>query len=127
MLANWLRFHLEMNMRTSKSALIVLLLCSLPALAGDKTKGATTLKDIQPAGTTDKRQQFDLTFDASGTEYVCRTGKDEKLKATEWPVGENITYELNSDKGKVKNRRGKKVDCKVVRVEASKPAPATSN
>jgi hypothetical protein len=92
-------------MRTSKSVLAMMLLCSLPAVAGDKPKGVTTLKDFQPAGTTDKhhkQQQFDLTFDASGTEYVCRTSNGAKLKATEWPVGDNISYELDNDKGKVK-------------------------
>jgi hypothetical protein len=112
-------------MRASKGVLALALLCSLPAMAGDKPKGATTLKDLQPAGTTDKNhkhQQFDLTFDASGTEYVCRTSEDAKLKATEWPVGDNITYEIDNDKGKVKNSKGKKVDCKVMRVEALKPA-----
>jgi hypothetical protein len=117
-------------MRRSKSVLALILLCSLSAVAGDKPKGVATLKDFQPAGTTDKhhkKQQFDLTFDATRTEYVCRTSKDAKLKATEWPVGDNISYELDNDKGKVKNSRGKKVDCKVMRVEALKSASAASN
>jgi hypothetical protein len=117
-------------MRFSKGILVLVLLCSLPAMAGDKQKGAATLKDFQPAGTTDKNQKkqlFDLTFDAAANEYVCRTKNDDKIKATEWPVGGNITFELDDDKAKLKSSRGKKLECKVVRVEAIKPAAATSN
>jgi hypothetical protein len=120
-----------MKMRASKGVMLVVLLCSLPAVAGDKQKGAATLKDFQPAGTTDKEnknQQFDLTFDTSGSEYVCRTKRDDKVKATEWPVGDNIAYELDDDKGKIKSSRGKKLECKVVRVEVLKAgSAATSN
>jgi hypothetical protein len=117
-------------MRFSKSVLVLVLLGSLPAMAGDKQKGAATLKDFQPAGTTDKNQKkqlFDLTFDAPGGEYVCRTKNDDKIKATEWPVGGNITFELDDDKAKLKSSRGKKLECKVVRVEAIKPAAAATN
>ncbi|UWZ82767.1 hypothetical protein [Occallatibacter riparius] len=118
-------------MRFSKGVLVLALLCSLPAMAGDKQKGAATLKDFQPAGTTDtkyqKKQLFDLTFEASGNEYVCRTKNDDKVKATEWPVGGNITYELDEDKAKLKSAQGKKVECKVVRVQAVKPAAAATN
>ena len=118
-------------MRNGKSvlALVLMLLCSLPAMAGDKEKGAATLKDFQPVGTTDKNQKkqlFDLTFDSDGHEYVCRTKNDDKIKATEWPVGGNITYEIDNDKGKIKSAKGKKLDCKVVRVEVLKPAAATN-
>ena len=117
-------------MRIGKSVLALMLFCSLPAMAGDKQKGAATLKDFQPAGTTDKNQKkqlFDLTFDTAGNEYVCRTKNDDKVKATEWPVGGNITYELDDDNAKLKSSRGKKLECKVVRVEVVKAAPATSN
>ena len=117
-------------MRVSKSVLLVVLLCSLPAMAGDKQKGASTVKDFQPAGTTDKNQKkqlFDLTFQASGNEYVCRTKNDDNVKATEWPVGSNITYELDNDKAKIKSARGKKMECTVVRVEVLKAAPAAAS
>jgi hypothetical protein len=99
-------------------------------MAGDKQKGAATLKDFQPIGTIDKdhkHQQFDLTFDAPAGTYVCRTSAGDKVKATEWPVGNNITYEFDNDEGKIKSSKGKKLECKVVRVEASKPGPAASN
>jgi hypothetical protein len=39
------------------------------------------------------------------------------LKATEFPVGSDITYEIDKDKGKVKNASGKEVKCTVMRVE----------
>jgi hypothetical protein len=95
--------------------------CVLPARAGDnKLKGSTTLKDFQPAGTTDKKnkhQRFDFVFDASGTEYTCRSKQGDKLKATDFPVGADITYEIDKDKGKVKNASGKKVDCTLMRIQ----------
>ena len=113
-------------MRTSKSVLIVALLCSsLPTFAAQKQKGSTTLRDFQPAGTTDKKnkhQRFDFTFDASGTEYVCRSKEGSKLNAIDWPVGSDISYEVEKDKGKLKNAKGKEVGCTVVRVEAVKPS-----
>jgi hypothetical protein len=99
--------------------------------ASTKLKGDTTLKDFQPAGTTDKKnkhQRFDFTFDASGTEYVCRSPEGAKLKATDFPVNSDITYEVDKDKGKVKNKQGKEVKCTLVRVEkipAATPTAAT--
>jgi hypothetical protein len=106
--------------------LLVLLAFALPSTAGsNKVKGSGTLKDFQPAGTTDKKhkhQQFDFIFDASGTEYTCRSKEGDKLKATDFPVGTDITYEIDKDKGKVKNNSGKKVDCTLVRIEALKGA-----
>ena len=117
-------------MRFSKSILIVALLCSsLPTFAAQKQKGSTTLKDFQPAGTTDKKhkhQQFDFTFDASGTEYVCRSSEGTKLNAIDWPVGSDISYEVEKDKGKLKNAKGKEVGCTVMRVEAIKPSAAAA-
>src|SRR3974377_2552316 len=102
-------------MRFSKSILIVALLCSpRPTFSAQKQKGSTTLKDFQPAGTTDKKhknQQFDLTFVASGTQYTCRSKEGDKVKATDFPVGSDITYEVDKDKGQVKSRSGKKVTC----------------
>ena len=55
--------------------LTLLLIFSTSAFAGDKQKGTTTLKDVQPAGTTEKNhkhQQYDLSF-------VTTTGKDYEL------------------------------------------------
>ena len=109
------------------AVLLLGLLCVLPATAGDKLTGTTSLKDFQPAGTTSKKhkhQQFDFTFDASGTEYTCRSAEGSKLKATEFPVGSDITYEVDKDKGQVKNASGKKVKCTMMRVEKA-PDKAT--
>jgi hypothetical protein len=114
-------------MRTWKIVAIAALLFSLTAVA-EKQKGPASLKDFQPAGTTDKKhkhQQFDFTFDAAGTEYTCRSSEGSKLKAIDWPVNSDITYELDKDKGKVKNAKGKQVDCTIMRVEAIKSASAT--
>lgn len=36
-------------------------------------------------GKNNKHQQFDSTFDASGTQYTCRSPEGKKLKATEFP------------------------------------------
>ena len=113
-------------MRERIVVLLVVLACALPAMAGDKQKGNTTLKDFQPAGTTDKKnkhQRFDFIFDASGTEYTCRSKNGDKLKATDFPVGTDITYEIDKDKGKVKNNSGKKADCTLVRIETLSNAP----
>ena len=93
---------------------------ALPAMAGNREKGAATLKDFQPAGTTDKKhkhQQFDFTFVASGTQYTCRSPEGMKLKATEFPVNSEITFEVDKDKGRVVNASGKEVKCTVMRVE----------
>ena len=103
------------------AALLLALTCILPAAAGNKLKGTTSLKDFQPAGTAgknnSKHQQFDFTFVVSGTQYTCRSSEGEKLKATEFPVGSDITYEVDKDKGKLKNKSGKEVKCTVMRVE----------
>ena len=110
---------------------LLMVMCSLPAMAGDKQSGKTTLKNFEPAGTTDKKQhkhqQFDFTFEASGTQYTCRSSEGTKLKAVDWPVGDNISYEINKDKGKVKNSKGKQVDCTMMRVQAVQPEAPPSN
>ena len=113
-------------MRYVYCAVLLLILC-VPYATAKKEKGTTTLKDVQPAGTTDKKnknQQFDLSFDASGMSYVCRTSHDTKLKATDFVVGTNLAYEMDEQKGKLKNASGKQVKCTVVRVEK---LPATSS
>lgn len=108
-------------MRNRNLVLLVALTCALSAWAGGaKQKGKTSLKDLQPAGDTDKKkknQQYDFTLVVSGTQYTCRTSYKDKLKATDFPVGGDITYEIDGDKGKVKNAKGKGLNCTIVRVE----------
>ena len=103
--------------------LTLVALFSLNAFAGSKDAGATALKDVQPAGTTGKNhkhQQYDLTLlNSSGKEYTCRTSEKDNVKATDFAVGSNVTYEFKDNKGKVKSTNGKKVDCVVVRVANS--------
>jgi hypothetical protein len=119
-------------MRHIYCAVFLFAVC-VPFAMAKKDKGTTTLKDVQPAGTTDKQnknQQFDFSFDASGMSYVCRTSHKTKIKATDFVVGTNLTYELDEHEGKLKNTSGKQVKCTVVRVEklpAASAAPATRN
>ena len=109
--------------------LIVLITLTLSATADKKNKGTTSLKDLQPAGTTDtkdkKNQQYDFSFIGSGNQYTCRTSPKTKIKATDFVVGSDMKYEVDGDKGKLKSTSGKEVKCTVVRVErAATPEPA---
>jgi hypothetical protein len=103
-----------------------MLILTVNAMAGSKDKGKTTLKDFQPAGTTDKNHkklQYDLSFvTQSGKDYMCRTKENEKIKATDFVVGSDMTYEVNGNKGKVKISNGKQVDCTIVRVANAQTA-----
>ena len=107
--------------------LVVLTLAASAAARAEKQKGTATLKDLQPAGTTDKKdktQKYDFTFDANGNEYTCRT--KDKLKATDFPVNTDVKYELDNDKAKLKNMSGKEAKCTVVRVEKAPVTPAAA-
>ena len=92
-------------------------------LAGNKESGNTTLKNVQPAGTTDKqhkKQQYDLTFATSKNEYTCRTNENQKVNATDWVVGSAVSYKVNGNKGELKNTQSNKdVKCTIVRVAAA--------
>jgi len=113
--------------KTIALVVLVLLLVTL-ALAAKKESGSTTLKDIQPAGTTDKKhkkQQFDLTFASPNNEYTCRTNEKDKVNATDWVVGSPVSYKINGNKGEIKNTQSNKsVKCTVVRVAAAMPTRA---
>ena len=90
-----------------------------------KLNGAAALKDLQPFGTTDKEhkhQAYDLSFDAEGHSYTCRTDPKKSIDATEFVVGSQINYEIDKNKAKIKTPQNKKLECKIVRVEKS-PAP----
>jgi len=106
-------------MRKPIALLIVVLFVVTLAAAADKDSGTTTLKDVQPAGTTDKqhkKQQFDLSFTTSKNEYTCRTNENQKVKATDFVVGSTVTYKVDGNKGEVKNASGKSAKCTLVRV-----------
>ena len=112
--------------KTLACALLAMCLTSM-AIAANKESGNTTLKDVQPAGTTDKKhkkQQYDLTFATSKNEYACRSKENEKVQATNFVVGTGITYKIDGNKGQVKSTSsGKSVKCTLVRVAALTPQP----
>jgi hypothetical protein len=108
-------------MRRLIAVLLLSMVGVLAARAAQKDTGTTTLKDVQPAGTTDtkqkKKQQFDFIFEASGNHYTCRTHPKTSVKASDFVVGSDIKYEVKGDKSKLKTMAGKKVECTLVRVE----------
>ena len=99
---------------------------TLNATGASKDSGKTTLKDLQPAGMTDKKhknQQYDMSFvSASGKDYTCRTAEKTKVKVTDWVVGNDLTYEVNGTNAKLKTSSGKQVNCTIVRVANAPPA-----
>ena len=115
-------------MRTWKIVPLVLVLaCSVALHAGSKQKGTTVLKDLQPEGTTDKKQKnqiYDLVFVTDGNNYTCRTPYDKKINAADYIVGDNIKYQIDGNKAEIKNSHGKSVKCTVVRVEKDTVSPA---
>jgi hypothetical protein len=113
-----------MRKASSTAILAIAALTTLPSFAA-KIKGASTLKDSQPYGTKDKEhkhQGYDLSFDAQGKTYTCRTDPSHSMNATHFVVGGPIHYEIDNDKANIKTPDNKKVDCKIVRAEIS-PAP----
>jgi hypothetical protein len=100
----------------------LMLTLTMTAMAA-KIAGTTTLKDLQPTGTSNKKthkhQQFDLFFDAQSMRYTCRTADNKSTNASDFVVGTELQYQISGDKGKLRTADGKHVDCKVVRVEAT--------
>ncbi len=109
-------------MRKGNAIALLIISITMTATAGSKIQGTTTLKDFQPAGTTGKDHknlQYDLTFVAAGKEYTCRSNEKKSLNATEYVVGSEVKYQVDGNKGKVKNASGKQIDCTIVRVADS--------
>ncbi len=110
-------------MRKILAVAAVVVFTAFLALAANKESGTSSLKDVQPAGTTDKKhkkQQFDLSFMSATNDYTCRTNENEKVNATDWVVGSTINYKINGNKGEIKNTQtNKNVKCVVVRVAAA--------
>ena len=111
--------------------LLLVLACALPAAAGEKQKGTAKLDDLQTTGSTDKKnknQRYDFLFDTGGNRYTCRTSEKTSLKATDYVVGNDVRFEIDGDKAKLKSMGGKETKCTVVRVEnlgtaAQSPTP----
>jgi hypothetical protein len=114
-----------MGVTMRKLLFVLMLVAMLPGAssAAKKESGSSTLKNVEPAGTTDKKhkkQQFDLTFATSKNEYTCRTNENQKVQATQFVVGSTITYSVNGNKGDVKSTQsGKSAKCTIVRVAAA--------
>jgi len=113
-------------MRKSLALAVLVVLFATLAMAANKESGNTTLKDVQPAGTTDKKhkkQQYDLSFASSRNDYTCRTNENEKVQATRFVVGTTVNYKIDGNKGQVKSvSSGKNVKCTLVRVAALTPS-----
>lgn len=119
-------------MRKLTTIVLLIAATAVPALADSKIEGNTILKDWQPAGVADKHQKkskhqvYDLTFDANGNEYICRTDADKSINVTNFVVGSSVNYEMDGKKVKIKTQQDKKVECKIVRVSlVSSPAVST--
>jgi hypothetical protein len=111
-----------------RNILMLLTLTTAMTAMGAKITGTTTLKDLQPTGQTDKKnnkhQQYDLSFDAQNMKYTCRTSSKKSTNASNFVVGGDLRYEVDGQKVKLKTANGKQVECTVVRVEAeSKTEP----
>jgi hypothetical protein len=110
-------------MRKLLALIVMAVFVSSLASAANKESGSTTLTNVQPAGTTDKKhkkQQYDLSFMSPKNDYTCRTNENEKVNATDWVVGSSISYKINGNKGEIKNTQSNKnVKCLVVRVAAA--------
>jgi hypothetical protein len=94
---------------------------SVSAFAGTKLEGTTTLKDTQPYGVKDtehKHQAYDLSFEAKGKSYTCRTDPNKSMNAIDFVVGTDVNYKIDGNKAKIKTPQNKEVECKIVRVEA---------
>ncbi|HXZ79278.1 MAG TPA: hypothetical protein VEG30_05055 [Terriglobales bacterium] len=106
-------------MHRVRAITLLILMAALTASAGSKEKGTTTLRDLQPAGTTDKHhknQQYDLSFATQEKQYTCRTKENKSVKATDFIVGSDLKYEIKGNKGKVTGSSGKEIECTIVRV-----------
>ena len=108
-------------LKSSKATTLAIatILMTLSASA-ENLKGPATLKDLQPFGTKDSEhnhQAYDLSFDAQGNSYTCRTDSGKSTNATDFVVGTQINYEIDKNKATIKTPRNKKVQCKIVRVE----------
>jgi hypothetical protein len=108
-------------MRKTTLAASLLFAVTLTASAGNKLQGTMTLKDLQPFGTKDKEhkhQAYDLSFQAQGKNYTCRTDSGKSTNATEFVVGTDMKYQIDGNKAKIKTPQNKELQCKIVRVEA---------
>jgi len=109
-------------MRNLTTIVLLTAAMAVPAVADSKIEGNTILKDWQPAGVADKHQKkskhqvYDLTFDANGNEYICRTDADKSVNVTNFVVGTQRQLRDGRQEGEDQDTAGQKVECKIVRV-----------
>lgn len=115
------------------AGLMVAMAMPLTMFAAKKLQGTSTFKDVQPANNPNptkkhkEKQTYDLSFDARGNSYTCRTPPNKSMNATDFVVGSSMNYEIDGQKAKLKTSTGKQVECSIVRVAvAGSPAPASS-
>jgi hypothetical protein len=110
-------------------AICLAMMIGTSILGGTKDSETTVLKDLQPAGTTDKHhknQQYDLLFASpAAQEYTCRTSEKTSVKATDFVVGSTLTYKINDNKAKLKTSSGKELSCTIVRVANASAASSS--
>jgi hypothetical protein len=92
-------------------------------IAYAKDWDTATLKDVQPLTAPtkhEKHQGYDLVIGDKGENYTCRYDGKGSFKPTDYPVGSQVTFKLDGQKGKVRDMAGHhQVSCRVVRVEAA--------
>src|SRR5258707_944002 len=121
--------HGARPMRNLTTIVLLTAAMAVPAVADSKIEGNTILKDWQPAGVADKHQKkskhqvYDLTFDANGNEYICRTDADKSVNVTNFVVGSSVNYEMDGKKVKITTPNDKKVSCTIVRVAVIPVSP----
>jgi hypothetical protein len=111
---------------TASILTIATFFAALPTSAA-KLKGTAVLKDSQAYGIKDKQHKhigYELSFDAEGKSYACRTDQKKSMNATDFVVGSHIRYEIDKNEAKIINAENKKVECEIVRVEIARPAVA---
>jgi hypothetical protein len=108
-------------MRKAALTATFLFATTLSAFAAKKHEGTMTLKDSQPYNTKNKEnkhQAYDLSFQAEGKSYTCRTNPKKSMNATDFVIGTDMRYEIDGDNASIKTPQNKEVKCKIVRVEA---------
>jgi hypothetical protein len=112
-------------MRKEITVAMLVAAMAVPAMAA-KLNGTTTLKDVQTTGTVDKdhkHQQYKLVFAGKDNNYTCQTDPNNSMNATDFVVGSEMKYEVDGKNGKLTNKDGKSVKCKIVRVEMLPATP----
>jgi hypothetical protein len=92
-----------------------------------KSWDPATLTDVQPLTAPtkqNKHQGYDLLVTDKGQTYTCRYNGKGSFKPTDFPVGSQVQFKLNGQKGEVKNQAGNSnAKCAIVRVQVAEQKP----